>query len=321
MSVGGGIHGALCRRRGLRARLKRTTSSGGHARAAALPVGLTVTVDGSGVPGGVEWTPVFARPPPHRRYQASGGREQPEQSVPSGGGNGRTITIYVYSTCTAWRLCRLGNGSVAGCRARGGGWLSGREVAAVARRRPVAAGTAAHAEGNRTRPRTRTKFRRPRRSSWTCNDYYGDDDDDGDGDSDSARSQWRYGDPFWCTHGPRSAHSLRLVEIIIIVIIKHSAPRAPLHGRSLKLYIIIIFVTHSSTRAPLHHTFSREHVVRVLVIIAVLLVCLFVCLVCFFFFLKNTFFCFNFYLKSFISLHEFIFHPRTFFARSVHPNN
>jgi len=65
MSVGGGIHGALCRRRGLRARLKRTTSSGGHARAAALPVGLTVTVGGgSGVPGGVEWTPVFARPPP-----------------------------------------------------------------------------------------------------------------------------------------------------------------------------------------------------------------------------------------------------------------
>lgn len=47
-----------------RARLKRTTSSDGHARAAALPVGLTVTVGGSGVPGGVEWTPVFARPPP-----------------------------------------------------------------------------------------------------------------------------------------------------------------------------------------------------------------------------------------------------------------
>ncbi|CAI6343314.1 unnamed protein product [Macrosiphum euphorbiae] len=87
------IRRALSSSRVARARLKRTTSSGGHARAAALPVGLTVTVGGSGVPGGVEWTPVFARPPPSPPLPASGGRKQPEQSVPSGGGGGRTITI------------------------------------------------------------------------------------------------------------------------------------------------------------------------------------------------------------------------------------
>jgi len=96
MSVGGGVYGALCRRRGLRARARapKTHNVVGWARARGRSPGR-VNGDGwrFGCAGrGVEWTPVFARPPPSPPLPASGGRKQPEQSVPSGGG-GRTITI------------------------------------------------------------------------------------------------------------------------------------------------------------------------------------------------------------------------------------
>lgn len=165
-----------CRRGGIRCRPRR--------RRACARARAPNTHERKNTPADTRTRP-FSRgggtpPPPRiRRFERAVWRERswwrrrPHQR--------HVYNIYMY-TATQHNIImpyRRPGGRVGG---RVGGWvgdIAGRTGRRWSRRlggaeklraacNATAAGTAAHAEGNRTRPRTRTKFRRPRRCSWTC---------------------------------------------------------------------------------------------------------------------------------------------------------